>query len=105
MQPRPCSGHDIGRSRRVGVEGGPCMNPNRSTRLSDAPSGALPQVSTPPVRLTRIDVQNVGIDPLDVAGLLDRVGELLRVGGRSTVTYANVHVVNLAAHDPTLRGF
>lgn len=53
----------------------------------------------------RIDVLGVGIDPLDVDGLLDRVGALVGRGERGVVGYANVHVLNIAARDPGLRRF
>ncbi len=49
-------------------------------------------------------IGGVGVDALDVGGLLDRVGELI-AGGRSTVAYVNVHVLNQAAHDRELAAF
>lgn len=47
----------------------------------------------------------VGIDPVDRAGLLDRVAGLVARRGRATVAYANVHVINVAARDPALTAF
>lgn len=52
-----------------------------------------------------VDVLGVGVDALDVEQLLDRVGERVRGGGRGVVSYANVHVLNVAARDPALRRF
>jgi N-acetylglucosaminyldiphosphoundecaprenol N-acetyl-beta-D-mannosaminyltransferase len=49
-------------------------------------------------------VDGVGVDPLDVHGLLDRVGGLVRRGG-ATVAYVNVHVLNEAERDEALRAF
>jgi len=53
----------------------------------------------------RIDVLGVGVDPVDLDGLLARVGALVRANARATVAYANVHVVNVAARDEGLRAF
>jgi N-acetylglucosaminyldiphosphoundecaprenol N-acetyl-beta-D-mannosaminyltransferase len=53
----------------------------------------------------RVRLQGIGVDPLDVDGLLDRVGALVHAGRRSTVAYVNVHVLNEAARDPQLAAF
>ncbi len=45
------------------------------------------------------------VDAVDVAGLLDDVGRAIDARGRLTIAYANVHVVNVAQHDPVLRDF
>jgi N-acetylglucosaminyldiphosphoundecaprenol N-acetyl-beta-D-mannosaminyltransferase len=42
---------------------------------------------------------------VDRAGLLDAVEGFMHAGGRSTVGYANVHVLNTAAGDAALREF
>ena len=39
------------------------------------------------------------------AALFARVADLVAAGGRATVAYANVHVLNTAARDPALRDF
>lgn len=53
----------------------------------------------------RVDVLGVGVDRCDRDGLFARVGELVDAGGRATVAYANVHVLNTAARDRVLRDF
>lgn len=53
----------------------------------------------------RVDVLGIGVDALDRAGLLTRVSDLVQAAGRGTIAYVNVHVMNLAAADPTLRTF
>jgi N-acetylglucosaminyldiphosphoundecaprenol N-acetyl-beta-D-mannosaminyltransferase len=54
--------------------------------------------------MSRVEVLGVGVDPLDLSALLDRVEELLH-GGQATVCYANVHVLDCAWLDPPLRDF
>lgn len=54
---------------------------------------------------TRIDVLGVGVDPLTLDKLLERVEDLVAQRHRSTVAYANVHVLNTAARCPDLRAF
>ena len=54
---------------------------------------------------SRVDVLGVGVDRCDLRGLLDRVDELVRAKGRSTVAYANIHVLNTSVNDPELRAF
>ncbi|MFZ5481818.1 MAG: WecB/TagA/CpsF family glycosyltransferase [Myxococcota bacterium] len=53
----------------------------------------------------RVDVLGVGVDRVDRAAMLDRVGALVAARGRATVAYANVHVLNVAARDPALAAF
>lgn len=53
----------------------------------------------------KVELLGVGVDPVDRAGLFDAVERMITAGGRSTVAYANVHVLNTAATDPALRGF
>lgn len=53
----------------------------------------------------RIDVLGVGVDRCDLRGLLDAVGRMVDARGRSTVAYANVHVLNTSVDDPALRAF
>jgi N-acetylglucosaminyldiphosphoundecaprenol N-acetyl-beta-D-mannosaminyltransferase len=55
--------------------------------------------------VTRVDVLGVGVDRLDRDGLFDAVAALIAARGRATVAYVNVHVLNVAAHDPELRAF
>jgi N-acetylglucosaminyldiphosphoundecaprenol N-acetyl-beta-D-mannosaminyltransferase len=56
-------------------------------------------------RPSRVQVLGLPVDVLTRSLLLDRVAELVRQGGRGTVAYLNVHVVNEAARDPGLRAF
>ena len=53
----------------------------------------------------RVRVLGLPVDVLTRADLLDRVAQLVRADGASTVAYLNVHVVNEAARDARLRAF
>lgn len=53
----------------------------------------------------RVRLGGVGIDPVDRAGLLDRVAHFVAADARATVAYVNVHVLDVAAHDAELRRF
>lgn len=53
----------------------------------------------------RVDVLGIGVDGVDRAGLFARVSDLVAARGRATVAYVNVHVMNVAARDDTLRAF
>jgi len=53
----------------------------------------------------RVDVLGVGVDPVTVEGLHERIGRLIRRGGRGLVLNANAHCLNLCYEDPALRGF
>jgi N-acetylglucosaminyldiphosphoundecaprenol N-acetyl-beta-D-mannosaminyltransferase len=53
----------------------------------------------------RVHILGLPIDPLDVAGLLDRVEQYVVSGHQHTVSYLNVHVANTASRDPELRAF
>lgn len=53
----------------------------------------------------RVNVLGVGVDRYDRDQLFARVGELVDAGGRATVAYANIHVLNTAATDPELAAF
>lgn len=50
-------------------------------------------------------VDGVAVDPVDADGLIDRVAELVAARRRATVTYVNVHVLDVATRDPALRAF
>lgn len=52
-----------------------------------------------------VNVLGVPIHPLRRAELIPTVLELLGRGGKTTVTYANVHVLNLAQQQPSLKAF
>lgn len=58
-----------------------------------------------PIPPGRVDVLGVGVDRCDKDALFRRVGELVDAGGRATVAYANIHVLNTASGDPALRDF
>ena len=47
----------------------------------------------------------VAVDPIRRAALPDEINRLIHAGRPATVAYANVHVLNSAAADPTLRAF
>lgn len=47
----------------------------------------------------------VRVDAVDRVELLDRVAGFVEADARATVTYANVHVLDVAAHDEELRRF
>ncbi len=53
----------------------------------------------------KIDVLGVGVDDVDRAGLMAAVARLLERGERSTIAYANVHVLHVAYSDLELRAF
>ncbi len=53
----------------------------------------------------RVDVLGVGVDPVDKDALFDTVAAFVARGAPTTVAYANVHVVNVAATDTALRAF
>jgi len=50
-----------------------------------------------------VHVLGVGIESLTLPDLLDEVSYLVATGGRHTIMYANVHVLNTAYSDPELR--
>ena len=52
----------------------------------------------------RVPVLGVGVDDVDRAAMLDRVGALIE-RGTATVAYANVHVLDVAHGDSALRAF
>lgn len=52
-----------------------------------------------------VDVLGVRVHPVDLQGLLDRVGQAIAQGGPFTIAYANVHVLNTAARDGRLTRF
>ncbi|MGH3089720.1 MAG: WecB/TagA/CpsF family glycosyltransferase [Rubrobacteraceae bacterium] len=54
---------------------------------------------------TRIDVLGVGVDPLTTGELHDRIRRSVRERERALVLNANVHCLNLAYRDSTLRNF
>lgn len=56
-------------------------------------------------RSGRVPVLGVAVDPIRRAALPDEIDRLIHVGRPATVAYANVHVLNSAAGDPTLRAF
>jgi N-acetylglucosaminyldiphosphoundecaprenol N-acetyl-beta-D-mannosaminyltransferase len=53
----------------------------------------------------RVEVLGVGVDPLTVEGLHERIERLIRWRSRGLVLNANVHCLNLCYEDPELRGF
>ncbi len=53
----------------------------------------------------RVDVLGVGVDPVTVEGLHERIGRLIRRGERGLVLNANAHCLNLCYEDLELRGF
>ena len=55
--------------------------------------------------MTRVPVLGVGVDSIERAELVPRVLDMVDVERRSTVTYLNVHVSNLAQRDEALRRF
>jgi len=52
-----------------------------------------------------IDILGVEVDRCTWAELLARVEGLVAAGGRATVAYANIHVLNTSVGDPALRAF
>lgn len=50
-----------------------------------------------------IELQGIEIDVLDTAGLLARVRDFIRDGGRHKVLHVNVHTLNQARRDPACR--
>lgn len=52
-----------------------------------------------------VDVLGVRVNGLSFTGLLEQVGASIQQGRRLTVAYANVHVLNTAAHDGRLTAF
>ena len=57
------------------------------------------------MRPQRVDVLGIGVDPLARAGLMDRVAALVGAGGRATLAYLNVHVLDVALRTPELPPF
>ena len=57
------------------------------------------------MRPPRVDVLGIGVDPLARAGLMDRVAALVAAGGRATLAYLNVHVLDVALRTPELPPF
>jgi N-acetylglucosaminyldiphosphoundecaprenol N-acetyl-beta-D-mannosaminyltransferase len=57
------------------------------------------------VTTRQIHLQGIRIDALQIDELLSSVGALLQSRERSTIAYANVHVLNLAARDEALTDF
>ena len=55
--------------------------------------------------MPRLQVLDLPVDKLDQAGLLTAVGSLVTAGRGGRVGYLNVHVANLAAHNPDLVSF
>ena len=58
-----------------------------------------------PPRDHRVFIQGVGVDPLDVGGLLGWVEAFIDQETCATISYLNVHVCNLAARNPQLHRF
>lgn len=55
--------------------------------------------------MRRIQVLDVGVDPVGLDELLERVSAAIEADQRLTLAYANVHVLDCAASDPRLRRF
>lgn len=55
--------------------------------------------------MARLQVLDLPVDPLNRAGLIDAVTDLVSAGAGGRVGYLNVHVANLAAHNPELASF
>jgi N-acetylglucosaminyldiphosphoundecaprenol N-acetyl-beta-D-mannosaminyltransferase len=55
--------------------------------------------------MPRIRMQGIPVDAFEIRALLDRTTELVKARGRSTITYVNVHVLNVAADDAALVSF
>lgn len=60
-------------------------------------------MSTAP--LIRVSILGVGVDPITAEELVPRVADLIEAGGRASVAYANVHVLNQTQQDPALQAF
>lgn len=60
-------------------------------------------MGAPPTPRTRL--QDIPIDALDVKGLMTQVGQYVEGGAPRTISYVNVHVLNCAARDASLRRF
>ena len=57
-----------------------------------------------PVR-KRVNILGVGVDPVNVAELHERILRILREGGHALVLHVNAHGLNLCYHDLALRSF
>ena len=51
----------------------------------------------------RVDVLGVGVDPVELGGVLRTVEEFIHSGEKKTVHYANVYCVNIAGRDAEYR--
>ncbi len=61
------------------------------------------QGDTPGATLEQVDILGVSVHRLSMAGLIREVTQRVHSGAKSTVLYANVHVLNTAYRDTELR--